>query len=193
MSGDRFVEPDWMAPIDLDAYVAGIPEGAIVKGVFPSAVADAARRKGKRLTYARERYHAFGDVPLREYVPMLAECATALYPELPLRGGLRKLGRASLDAIARSTIGRILMTNLLDVTTSLAAVGKAVAITTPGASISVSEIGPNRAVVKMSRIYTFFDSHHVGILEKVASAANVHVRARISAQGPYDGEIELLW
>jgi uncharacterized protein (TIGR02265 family) len=190
---ERFVELDWKAPIDLDAFVAGIPPAAVVKGVFPSAVAEAARRKGKELKHARERYHSFGDVPLREYVPMLVECASTLDPELPVREGLRKLGRGSIDAIARSTFGRILMTSLLDVTTSLAAVGKAVAITTPGARIAVSVVGPRRVVIEMSHIYTFFDSHHIGILEKVTTVANIHVHARVSARGLYDGEVELVW
>jgi uncharacterized protein (TIGR02265 family) len=193
MRGDAFVDPDWGAPLDVAAYVAGIPPTAVVKGVFPAAVAEAARRKGKQLTNARERYHPFSDVPLKEYIPMLVDCSEALFPDLPLRTGLRKLGRASLDAIARSTFGRILLTNILDVQTSLAAVSKGASIATPGSRIEVTDVAERRAVITLSRVYTFIDSHHIGILEKILGAASVQVHARVRLRGPYDGDIELTW
>jgi uncharacterized protein (TIGR02265 family) len=190
---DNFVVPDWNAPLDVAEYVAGIPPSAVIKGVFPAAVAEAARKKNVVLKNARERYHPFTDVPLREYVPMLFETAVGMFPNLPPREGLRKLGRASRDAFERSMIGRILLTNFLDFRSSLALMGKAAAIATPNARIELREVTERRAVVSFSSVYTFVDCHHVGILEKLAAGSKLRVEARISLSTPYDGDIELTW
>ncbi len=193
MALERFVEPDWGAPLDIAAYVAGIPADATIKGVFPAAVAEAAKNRGGALTNARDRYHPFSDVPLREYVPMLHECAATLFPSLPPREGLRKLGRSALDAIARSTFGRVLLTSVFDWKTSLAAVAKGASVITPGATMKVIEFEPHRAVVSMESVYTFFDSHHVGIFEKISSGANLRIRVRVDRRTAYDGKVELTW
>jgi uncharacterized protein (TIGR02265 family) len=193
MDSHLFVMPNWTAPLDVAEYVAGIPLAASIKGVFPSAVAHAARANKVALSTARDRYHAFSDVPLREYVPMLAETAAGMYPRLPQREAIRKLGRSAVGAISGSMFGRILLTGFLDMKANLAVYAKAASVITPSATVEVIELEPHRAVLRMSRVYTFLDSHHVGILEKVGGASNVRIEARLRMTTPYDGEIELTW
>ena len=193
MSLERFVVPDWKAPLDVPAYVAGIPATAHIKGVFPAAVVEATKKKHVSLVNARPKYHPFADVPLREYVPMLAEAAAGLFPDLPPREGLRKLGRASLDAFEKSMFGRIIVASMLDFKSGLSILGKAAAVATPSARIELREVTGSRAIVTFSKVYTFIDSHHVGILEKLAASSKLRVTARVWMTTLYDGDIELTW
>jgi uncharacterized protein (TIGR02265 family) len=188
-----FVEPDWNAPLNLETYLAGIPATATIKGVFPAAVAAAAARRGVKLTNVRPRYHAFVEVPLREYVPMLVQASAGLYPSLPPRQALRKLGRASYDAFATSMFGRVLLTGIVDMKSGLQMVSKGVSIVTPAAQSKILEITDNRALVEMSTTYTFLDSHHVGVFEKVASTVKSRVLVRLALRTPYDGQVEITW
>jgi uncharacterized protein (TIGR02265 family) len=188
-----FVEPDWSAPLDVESFVAGIPATAMVKGVFPAAVAAAARRRGLRLVNVRPRYHAFVEVPLREYVPMLVQASAGLYPTLTPRQALRKLGRASYDAFATSMFGRVLLSGIVDMKSGLQMVSKGLSIVTPAASSKVIEMTDGRALMDLSAAYTFIDSHHVGVFEKVASTVKTRVTVRVSLRTPYDGQVEVTW
>jgi uncharacterized protein (TIGR02265 family) len=194
MPSDGFVVPDWNAPLDVDTYVAGIPPSACIKGVFPAAVVEAARAKKVILAGARPKYHPFSDVPLREYIPMLVAAGAGMFPDLPPRQGLRKLGRASRDAIEKSMFGRILMTNFLDMRSSLSLMGKVAAIATPGAKFVVEDVSEGYARLSFANVYTFADSHHVGIFEKLASSSSkLHVEASVKLRTLYEGQMELAW
>jgi uncharacterized protein (TIGR02265 family) len=164
-----FVAPDWNAPLDLPAYLAGVPAKATIKGVFPGAMVEAARRKGVTLPNARAKYHPFTDVPVTEYLPLLVAAAEWMFPGMSRREALRKVGRASFNAVEKSMLGRILLTGLLDLRSE------------------------RRTVLHFSEWYVFLDSHLVGALEKVAAASKLRVDVRVSLTTPYEGDVEMTW
>ena len=188
-----FVAPDWDAPLDVAAYVGVTPPNARIKGMYATAVVEGAQARGITLPGARERYLAFQDVPLREYAALLVEAARAFYPNATLRTGLRKLGRASHDVFARSVVGRVVLSTASDLPGALVACAKGYAISMPPARAEVRELGDRRAVRELSNVYTFLDSHHVGVVEGIGHACGVHPDARVRLESPFDGEIELTW
>src|SRR5947209_14896875 len=95
MSLGDFVAPDWSAPLDVATYVHGAPRTARIKGMFAAAVAEGARARGLALPSARERYLPFSDIPQSEFALLLVEAATSFFPDAPLRGALRELGRSA--------------------------------------------------------------------------------------------------
>ncbi|HEY8040929.1 MAG TPA: DUF2378 family protein [Polyangiaceae bacterium] len=191
--GHEFVPPDCDSPLDVAAYVEGIPQEAFIKGLFASAIVEAARGRGVTLPGARERYHAFTDVPMREYVPVLVAGAQAVHPTLPVRMALRKVGRASRDAFAQTMFGRVVMGRVDGLRAALEAAAKVYPMAMPPARVELRKMTDTRAVLHMTGIYGFLDSHHVGVFEGVARACEVRVTTRVRMISPYTGEIELTW
>ena len=188
-----FVVPDWNAPVDLAAHLAGVPPTAMIKGVFPGSIVESARRKGITLPNARPRYHPFADIPVTEYLPLLLAAAQWMFPKVPPREALRKVGRASFDAVEKSMFLRILLTGMLDLRSNLGILGKGLALAAPPTRFEVVEIRERRAVVRFTAAYIFLDSHYLGIVEKVAGSSKLRVEARVSLETPYDGDIEITW
>ena len=188
-----FVAPDWNAPLDLPAYLAGVPAKATIKGVFPGAMVEAARRKGVTLPNARAKYHPFTDVPVTEYLPLLVAAAEWMFPGMSRREALRKVGRASFNAVEKSMLLRILLTGMLDLRSNLGILGKGLALAATPTRFEVVEIRERRAVVRFTAAYIFLDSHYLGIVEKVAGSSKLRVEARVSLETPYDGDIEITW
>jgi uncharacterized protein (TIGR02265 family) len=188
-----FVAPDWDAPLDVEGHVEAIPAAAMVKGMYPAAVVEAARVRGITLPSARGRYLAFQDVPQREYVALLVETARAFFPSATLRTGLRKLGRSTHDVFAQSVIGRVVLSTADDLPGALGATAKAYSISIPPACAEVRELEHRRALLSFTGVYNFLDCHHVGVLEGVAYACGVSVVARLRLESPSAGDIELTW
>jgi uncharacterized protein (TIGR02265 family) len=189
-----FVDPPWDAPLDPRAALRRVPAAETIKGMFLQAMVGAASAKGQLLPGARDRYVPFQDYPLREHVDLLVESAKLLYPDMPLRQGLRRIGRHAPAALRESTIGRVLWSSAHDVHSMLSAMAKGYAVVHPSSAVTVFEEGPNRARVSLERIWWFLDSHHVGCFEGAMRAAGVAtgtVKIRLSSFA--DGEMLCTW
>src|SRR3954463_3688811 len=153
--------PDWDAPLDVESYLRATPRTATSKGMFTAAVIEGARRKGIALAGARERYLPFADYPLTEHMQILVEGAQALFPEVTLREGLRRLGRGAYDIFVQSTVGKVIFSRGSDgVAEVLGALVKAYEVTEPSVRFEVIEASKEQAVVRWSGVYSFLDSHH---------------------------------
>lgn len=189
----ELLEPDWGAPLDVDAYVGAVPPGASAKGMFSAAILETAKSRGLPLPAARERYLSFEDVPMREYILLLVQAARVFFPDTTLRQGLRKLGRATRDVFERSIVGAVFMSTGDDLPGAIAAAAKAYAIMTPPSRFEILESTPKRIVVSLTSVYNFLDCHHVGVLEGLARGHGIQVAARVRLHSMFDGEIELTW
>jgi uncharacterized protein (TIGR02265 family) len=154
---------------------------------------ESARRKGVSLPNARAKYHPFADVPITEYLPLLLAAAEWMFPGMSQREALRKVGRASFNAVEKSMLGRILLTGLLDLRSNLAIMGKVMTLAVAPSHLEVVELGERRTILHFSDWYVFLDSHLVGALEKVASASKLRVEVRVSLMTPYEGDVEMTW
>ena len=186
-------EPPWGAPIDADALIRAVPANATISGVFLTAVAEAARARGHTLHMARERYTPFTPYPLREHCELMVEAATTMWPELPLRQGLRKLGRGSPVALMKSVLGRVVLGSAEGPTQILRAMAKSYPLHTRPGSLEVHELGPRHVIVRMLDIHYFLDSQHVRVFEGVMRFAGVEGQVRMKSYSRTDADLSCEW
>jgi uncharacterized protein (TIGR02265 family) len=107
--------------LDGEATARNIPSSFLVKGMFfarvVSQLGDGYANVVPQLAAPPRlgRYVPFSDYPQADYVRLSVAAAAKLYPNVPLREGLRRLGRDDFGVLATSTIGKV----------TLAAVGDA--------------------------------------------------------------------
>jgi uncharacterized protein (TIGR02265 family) len=188
-----FVEPEWDAPLDTAPFLQATPATAVIRGMYPATIVESARVRGIVLRSARERYLSFHHVPVREYLDLLVEAAGAYFPDVPLRLGLRKLGRSTHEVFAQSVVGRVILSTADDFPGVVAAAVKGYAISMPPARADVLDREPRRMVVTFAGVYNFLDPHHVGVFEGLARACGVRVTTRVRLASLHTGDFELTW
>jgi uncharacterized protein (TIGR02265 family) len=193
-----FIAPDWDAPLDTAAYIRAVPATAVIKGMYPGAIAAEARKRGLSLPHAGDKYVPFLDYPLRDHLLLLTEAAAAFSPELSTRAALRKIGRAAVTVFLNSTLGRAALGALTTPgATRLALVGITRAYTTsigkPSPHAEVRETSDTSCTVKLTDFWIFLDSHQIGILEGVARACGVRCDILVASDGLANGELSCSW
>ena len=160
-----FLAPDWNAPLDVAERIRAVPPDATVKGMFiegPLAVAHL--RSGRRRGPAS--YVPFKDYPIAEHVQVLADCAAAAYADVPLREGLRRLGRDALRIFLESLAGRVVFAAAgRNFDAALGLVARSYGLTGNIGSARVIERTPDAAVIRLERCYNLPDCYHVGVFE----------------------------
>lgn len=160
-----FHAPDFDEPLDVPARLRATPPEATVKGMFIEApIAVAFRLSGQRP--GRREYIPFKDYPVAEHNQVLVACAMAGYPDVPLREGLRRLGRDALRTFLESLAGRVVFAAAgRNFDAALGLVAKSYGITGPVGTATVTERTPDAAVIQLRRCYNFPDCYHVGVFE----------------------------
>lgn len=189
-----FVDPPWDAPIDVAKEIDRIPSTATMNGLFLSAIVEMAQQRGAMLPSARATYIGFRPYPLREHCVLMVEAARALWPELPMRQALRKIGRGAPRTLVRSMIGRVVLGSVEGPLEILRAMAKAYPLQSSPGSLEVAPLGPGRAEVRMRDIHHFLDSHHVGVFEGVLHYAEVEEpRVLIDMRSVHDADLLCTW
>jgi uncharacterized protein (TIGR02265 family) len=193
-----FVAPDWDAPLDTEAHIRSIPATAVIKGMYPGAIAAEAKRRGLSLPHAGEKYLPFLDYAMTDHVRLLVEASRAFYPELPQRQSLRKLGRAAVNVFLQSTLGKAVLGGLTQPeTTERAISGMTRAYMTslgkPTPVVDVRSVSDTSCIVRLTDFWIFIDSHQIGILEGACRACGVRGEMRVALESPSKGEIECRW
>jgi uncharacterized protein (TIGR02265 family) len=99
--------------LDVEATARAIPASFVVKGMFFSRIVeqlgDGYPKVEPHLSMPPKqgRYVPFRDYPQSDYVRISTAAAQKVYPSVPLREALRRLGRDDLGVLASSTIGKI--------------------------------------------------------------------------------------
>lgn len=201
MSHDRWTDPPWESPLDEDAALRAIPPSATITGMFLEAVvrlhATALAARGvassARPKAARERYVAFTPYPLREHCELLLEVAKAIHPELSVREGLRRVGRGAPHVLMQSTVGRVVLGSVEGPLAILEAMAKSYMMHMKPGALVVSAEGPTSAVVRLTDIYNFVDSHNVGVFEGTLRWAKVTGTVRLRSPGRSSAELLCAW
>jgi len=151
--------------MDLAERVRIVPPEATVKGMFMEApISIAMARSGQRP--GRREYIPFKDYPVSEHNQLLLACAMAAYPDVPIREGLRRLGRDALRTFLESLAGRVVFAAAgRNFDAALGLVARSYGITGPVGTATVVERTPEAAVIELRQIYNFADCYHVGVFE----------------------------
>jgi uncharacterized protein (TIGR02265 family) len=165
LDGALYNDPPWAAPLDPETTIAAIPPGASMKGMFLAAMVARAAEAGVALPSARARYTPFHWYPLAEHCTLLVEAARGIWPQEPLRQGLRRLGRGAAPALMSSTLGRVMVGVAEGPAGVVNEMAKAFSLVAQPGSIELTQSGPTHAIVELRDIHFFADSHHVGVYE----------------------------
>jgi uncharacterized protein (TIGR02265 family) len=194
MADPSFVAPDFEAPIDVDEYLRLIPLGATIKGMFFSRLLDRLGSSRVQFGRSRPRYVAFKDYPLADQVKLIAEVAVAIYPELGLREGMRRVGHDVYPAFASTLVGRVLFAAVgKDVFSMLQAGTKAYSMSASVGTVEILDSAERSALLLFRDIYNFIDSYQVGILEGAFSVLGLTPIIRMKLDGLTSGLFEVTW
>jgi uncharacterized protein (TIGR02265 family) len=188
-----FSVPDFAAPLDVGARLKLIPPHATVKGMVLDGVLKETARLGQALP-TRGPYVGYKDYPLPEFLALQVEAAARVFPALPPREGLRRLGQGAYPALFQSMIGRVLFGVLGKNPETLVKVApKGYAVTGNTGQVDVIEATPQGALLRFQEFYGFLDSYHVGVLEGAITACNRSGRVLFKPLGEVDGEMLCEW
>jgi uncharacterized protein (TIGR02265 family) len=192
-SGTQFVEPSWNAPLDAEAEFQAIPATATISGMFIAPLVMEAKRLGVHLPSARDRYVPFKFYPLVEHAKVLVETCERIYPTIPLRQALRKLGRGAPKALVGSTLGKVVFASVEGPHQVVDAMAKAYPLNARPSRVEVLQRSAGRAVVRLEQVHYFADSHHVGAFEGVLRYAGAEGRVSIASRGRAAVDLLLEW
>jgi len=190
---NAFVEPPWTAPLDAETEIRALPQAAQVRGLLIAPMLANAKKRGTTPAVQRERYLSFTLYPLREHARLLVDSCQALFPELTLRQGLRKLGRGASDAFGASTLGKVTLGAAEGVHDIVAAFAKGYELNLQPGRACVVESGVRRVIVSLDDVHYFLDSHHVGAFEGVLKRAGKRGRVLIARRSRSAADLLLEW
>jgi uncharacterized protein (TIGR02265 family) len=193
LMANAFMEPPWTAGLDAESEIRAVPQTAQVRGLMIAPMLATARKRGASPAAQRERYLSFTLYPLREHVRLLVDSCQVAFPELPLRQGLRKLGRGASDAFGASTLGKVTLGAAQGVHDIVSAFAKGYELNLQPGRACVVESSPRRVVVSLDDIHYFLDSHHVGAFEGVLKRAGVRGRVLIARRSRAAADLLLEW
>lgn len=160
-----FLPIDWSAPFDLEERIRNVPQWVTVKGMFFQSLLKEAKAHGKELSWPAS-YVAYKDYPIEGYLYLSVEVAQALYPDVSLREGLRRLGRKVYPTLLQSMIGRVVFGALGgDVHALMKLVPKGYSISAKVGKVEAVQVTDSFALLRFQEFYGFYDSYHVGVVE----------------------------
>jgi serine/threonine-protein kinase len=193
-----FRDPDFAAPVDLQAHLDLLPPGATGKGMFFNGILElgaAVRPAPDFFLLAgvrKRRYFAFGDYPMTDYMRLEVAIAKATHPGLAVGEGLRRLGRQAPGRFMVSHVGRTLFGILgLDAEALLLSAGKAYRITLSFGELTVEKAAPGRFLLRARGLPIFLETYHVGVFEGLLAYCRVRGRVRIATEGLAEATFEI--
>jgi uncharacterized protein (TIGR02265 family) len=162
-------------------------------GVFIGAIAAEASARGLTLPSARPRYTPFQLYPMREHCTLMVEFCRLGFPTVPLRQALRRLGRAAPKALIESNIGRVVFGTAEGPAEVLRAMAKSYQLHMRPCTVEVEASGTQSAIVHMTDVYNFLDSHNVGVFEGVLRFARVEGTIRIRSYSRTAADLHCDW
>ena len=188
-----FFPPDGTAPIDINAYIREIPPEAVTKGMFFDPLREQVREAGHPIP-GRDRYIAFRNYPMPEYLEVVLGCGELLHPGTPTRALLRMAGRLVYPTFASSLLGSLLFKFAgRDVPRLLKAVPRAYNQINPRASAEVETRGQNSAIVKVRGLWDVPEVSQVGIFEGGIEALGLEGEVLVRPLTECDCDLLLNW
>lgn len=161
-----FTVPDFTAPIDIDGLAAAASTVTTSKGMFLQGIVDRCAHNGTTVPFGP--YVSFKDYPTGEHIRLLGAAARVLYPGLPTREGLRRIGQTSYDALTSTFIGKVVFGILgKDIRKITRLMPKAYEIAGRGVTASILEDGDTFSHVVLRGNVALATCYHCGAFEGV--------------------------
>lgn len=192
MADDGFHTPDLNAPLSLEAVLARVPPEATVRGLVLMSVARDLERFGG--LEPEERVLPFKEYPLTEQIRLMHAAALRVYPALPHREALRRMGRKLYPALRETLPGRVLFGAVgEDLRAVFAVTSQAYALAGAPLRARLLFQEEGRLRVRLDKAYGFVDCYHVGVVEGAVLALRHEPRVRLKLLSPIDAEFDVTW
>jgi serine/threonine-protein kinase len=193
-----FRDPDFAAPVDLDAHLALLPPGATCKGLFfidliqrASPVLSAADLARLALVPER-RYVPFYDYPLAENMRISVAAVQAIFPRQPVGEGLRRLGQTAFDTVLAAPMGRALFGFLgTNVERIFLAAPRAYELFLACGQVTSEKAGPRTFLFRARDYPDFLETYQVGLIEGVLRHCHERGRVRVALEDLANATIEV--
>lgn len=196
---ERFRAPDFSKPFDLRVYLANTPEDATCKGLFFQDVLKAVRAakvpvSPERLPQLARHYAAFTDYPLRDHMELTARVAGILYPGVPTREGLRRLGWLVYPGFADSLVGKVIFTVFGEHLDRVYELGpRSFPASLSRGRATTERRGERHWRITFREIYGFLDCYYVGVMEGPIRRVRKTPDVRVHVQSLSDGAMDVRW
>jgi uncharacterized protein (TIGR02265 family) len=185
----EFFFPDWNAPLDVEQRIGLVPKWVTIKGMFFQSLIKLTQQHKKPLL--AEPYVAFKDYTAPEYMRLSVKVAQIIYPNLPLREALRRLGQNVYPTLLQSMIGRVVFGALGgDIYAIMKLVPKGYSISSKVGKVQVREVSDDHALIAFEDFYGFYDCYHIGVIEGAIMACGKKPQVQLRTLEP--GKIEML-
>ncbi|HVU05590.1 MAG TPA: DUF2378 family protein [Polyangiaceae bacterium] len=157
--------------LDPEAVAAQLPKSYVVKGMFFARLLAQLGPGFSAIEPKLEqpprlgRYVPFSDYPQSDYVRVSTATAQKVFPGVPLREALRRLGREDFSVFAGSTVGKVILAVVGDARTALLRTPTIYMKMAPGDWVVTGEEVNDRVVrLQFSPVYGTWE-YQVGQLE----------------------------
>jgi len=191
-------EPDFKAPVDVDAHLALLPPDATCKGIF---FLDLVRLGATVISpselfhlagFPERRYVVFRDYPMAENLRLTVAVALAVYPKQPLGEGLRRIGQTAFDTVSTSLVGKTLFGVFgRDLEPLLFTGPRAYKLFLSFGEVLVEKSGPRTFRFHARAFPGFLETYQVGVVEGVLRHCGARGRLRVAIEALDRGTIEL--
>lgn len=191
-----YTAPRFDTDIDTEVYLGRVPPDAYCKGMFFHDVLDAVRSvdpdAARRL--ARRRYLHFKDYPLREHMELTDEAVRLLYPGLPTREAMRRLGWLAYPTFVESMIGRVVFGVLGKDLDRIFEVGpKSFDVSLTRGRAVATRLGHGHWQYAFRDIYGYLDAYYVGVVEGPIRHHRLTPDVRVHLTTLSDGVMDIRW
>lgn len=192
--------PPFDRPVDVEAHLAALPNGATAKGLF---LKDPVRRVEKVHPEAdvfreagvpQRRLLPFFDYPYDELIRLLDAAAKILWPDVPRGEALRRLGRGAYEALLSAQVGRVLFGALGSDFARVAAIGaRGWKVSVSFGEVRYEELGPRHGAYRFREFPALLETYQVGVVEGAMSVCGVQGEVWTKLEGLGDGVLEFWW
>lgn len=175
-----FHEPDWESDYDWEAYASRAPSHMTVRGVFMKGVYDFCR--ARRVEFPGDPdYSILKQYPNAEYQALTVKAARAVYPSLPLRLGLREIGKTVYVDFASSPAGKALFAMAgsdFSRAAFLASKAYGIAASIGSCRVTFSEHRTS-CIAELHDVWNYPNTLQVGVWEGALDAFGQHGKVRV--------------
>ena len=179
--------------LSVDDCVRRCPEDAEVRGMFFLDAIQALKGAGVG-TDGYPRYQPFRMYPQRAFIELAPQAAARAFSGLPLREGLRRLGRRAYETFAQSMAGRVMFGALgRDVSAIMGLVPRGYSVVISQATAELVESGARHVHIRLRNVYTFIDSYQIGVFEGAVRACGEEPVTYVKLRDATSGEFIVTW
>ncbi len=170
--------------------IRNTPVTCKVNGMYVTGLRDMMLAEGVELPEMNA--YPFRYYSLPDYMELVITCSITLYGSVPLREGLRRMGRLVIPTFANSLVGKVLLANRhWGVALTCLARGYQVSLK-PG-KCTVAEFSPGHALVELRNIWLFGDCYQVGVIEGLMDWCGLDGTLTPNVLSPCDTDITIEW